>query len=63
MLAIAFLNESFALCVQYSREWSSNERSKLFFTEFIARVNLIRPASRVGDKPGTNRLRRKVLVG
>jgi len=33
-----------------SREWSSNEISKLFLTEFNARVNWIRPTTRVGDK-------------
>ena len=38
-LAIAFINASFVLCVKYSREWSSNKRSKLFLTQFNARVN------------------------
>ena len=51
-LAIAFINVRFELCVQYSREWSSNKRSNLFAAEFNARVNWIRPATRVGAKPG-----------
>jgi len=57
-LAIAFINASFVLCVKYSREWSSNEISKLFVTEFNARVNWIRPATRVGDKAGNQSLPR-----
>jgi len=47
-LVIAFINASFVLCVQYSREWSSNKRLNLFVTEFNAGVNWIRPATRVG---------------
>ena len=42
-LAIAFINASFALCVQYWREWSSNKRSNLFVTQFNVRVNWNRP--------------------
>jgi len=37
-LAIAFINASFAQCVLYSREWSSNKRSNMFVTEFNVRV-------------------------
>ena len=44
------INANFALCVQHSRLWSSNKRSKLFFTELNARVSWIRPTTRVGDK-------------
>jgi len=47
-LAMAFIKASFVLCVQYWREWPSNKRSKLFVTLFNARVNWIRPATRVG---------------
>ena len=41
-----------AVGLQYSREWSSNKISKLFFTEFNVLVNLIGPVISVGDKPG-----------
>jgi len=51
MLAIAFINASLALCVKYSREWSSNKRSNLFVTEFWR-------ATRVGDKPSNQSLPR-----
>jgi len=58
MPAIAFINVSFTLFVQYTREWSSNKRSNLFVTEFNARVNWIRPASMAGGKPGSQSLPR-----
>ena len=61
-LAIAFTNASFALCVQYSREWPSNKRSNLFVTEFNARVNWVRPTTRVGDKSGNQSLPRNFYV-
>jgi len=45
---------------KYSSEWSINKISKLFFTEFNARVNWIRAATRVGDKPSNQSLPRNL---
>jgi len=60
-LAIAIICVRFALSLQCLREWSDDKRSKLFFTEFNARVNWIRPATGVTQtgqsKPPTKLLR------
>jgi len=48
-LANAFIYVRFALNIPCSREWSNDKRSTLYFTEFNARVNWIRPATDVAQ--------------